>query len=37
MVRPGTSIEPRLAETERYEALYQRYRALYPALKGALS
>jgi sugar (pentulose or hexulose) kinase len=37
MVRPGTSIEPRPREVALYEDIYQRYRALYPALKGALA
>lgn len=32
MVRPGTRIEPRQRESAMYEAIYQRYRALYPAL-----
>ena len=33
MVRPGRTIEPRPAEMARYEEIYQRYKALYPALK----
>jgi ribulose kinase len=37
MVRPGTSVEPRPRETALYQEIYQRYRALYPALKGALA
>lgn len=37
MVRPGTCIEPRPREAALYEEIYQRYLALYPALKGALA
>jgi ribulose kinase len=37
MVRPGTCIEPRPREATLYEEIYQRYLALYPALKGALA
>ncbi len=37
MVRPGRRIEPRPAEARRYEEIYQRYRALYPALGKVLS
>lgn len=37
MVRPGTRIDPRPRETAMYQDIYQRYRALYPALKGALA
>ncbi|GHG31798.1 FGGY-family carbohydrate kinase [Paracoccus aerius] len=37
MVRPGTSIDPRPRETAMYQDIYQRYLALYPALKGALA
>ena len=37
MVRPGTSIDPRPREVALYDEIYQRYRALYPALKGALA
>ena len=37
MVRPGASVEPRPREAALYEEIYQRYRALYPALKGALA
>lgn len=37
MVRPGTSIEPRVREMALYEDIYQHYKALYPALKGALT
>lgn len=37
MVRPGTSIEPRPREMALYDEIYQRYLALYPALKGVLS
>ncbi|WP_297974101.1 FGGY-family carbohydrate kinase, partial [uncultured Amaricoccus sp.] len=36
MVRPGRSIEPRPREMARYAEIYQRYLALYPALKRAL-
>lgn len=36
MVRPGRSIEPRPREAAQYAEIYQRYLALYPALKGAL-
>ena len=34
---PGTSIDPRPREVALYDEIYQRYRALYPALKGALA
>jgi ribulose kinase len=34
MVRPGRTVEPRAAMRPRYEELYQRYQALYPALKS---
>jgi ribulose kinase len=37
MVRPGRAIEPRPREAALYEEIYQRYLALYPALKGALA
>lgn len=37
MVRPGTTIEPRPREMALYDEIYGRYRALYPALKEALS
>lgn len=37
MVRPGRSIEPRAAEMAKYDEIYRRYRALYPALKVVLS
>jgi ribulose kinase len=37
MVRPGTCIDPRPREVVMYEEIYQRHRALYPALKGALA
>lgn len=37
MVRPGTSIDPRPREVALYDDIYQRYKALYPALKGALA
>ncbi len=33
MVRPGRRIEPIAANVARYEAIYRRYVALYPALK----
>ena len=33
MVRPGRRIEPDPARVARYEAIYQRYGGLYPALK----
>ena len=33
MVRPGRRIEPIAANVERYDAIYRRYSALYPALK----
>ncbi len=33
MVRPGRRIEPIAANVERYETIYRRYAALYPALK----
>ncbi len=36
MVHPGRTIEPRAGETEKYQAIYQRYKALYPALKAVL-
>ena len=36
MVHPGRTIEPRAAEVEKYHAIYQRYRALYPALNQVL-
>lgn len=34
MVRPGRRILPRQDQADEYDALYRRYRALYPALKG---
>ncbi|PZQ95938.1 MAG: carbohydrate kinase [Cereibacter sphaeroides] len=37
MVRPGTSVDPRPREVAQYEEIYQKYNALYPALKGALA
>ena len=37
MVRPGIYIEPRSRETAQYNEIYQKYRALYPALKSALA
>ena len=36
MVRPGRSIDPRPREMAIYDEIYQKYRALYPALKGVL-
>ena len=33
MVRPGRRIEPIAGNVERYQAIYRRYAALYPALK----
>lgn len=36
MVHPGTVIEPDPAAVAAYEEIYARYKALYPALKGAL-
>ena len=36
MVHPGRSVEPILANVERYEEIYQRYLKLYPAAKGVL-
>jgi ribulose kinase len=37
MVRPGRVIEPNPEAMAAYAEIYPRYRALYPALKGALS
>ncbi len=37
MVHPGTTIDPDAANVERYDEIYDRYRALYPALKTALA
>ena len=37
MVRPGTTIEPNPKAMAQYEEIYQRYLALYPALKDALA
>lgn len=37
MVRPGRRIEPDPTNTARYAEIYQRYLALYPALKGAFA
>lgn len=37
MVRPGISIEPRVREAALYNEIYDRYRALYPALKAVLN
>ncbi|OLP61959.1 carbohydrate kinase [Xaviernesmea oryzae] len=34
MVKPGRRIEPRQRETAIYDEIYQRYLALYPALKA---
>ncbi|QIG51721.1 carbohydrate kinase [Nordella sp. HKS 07] len=36
MVRPGTTVEPRAREAKLYDEIYQRYKALYPALKSVL-
>lgn len=36
MVRPGTMVEPRAREAKLYDEIYQRYKALYPALKSVL-
>ena len=36
MVRPGREIEPIQANVTAYEAIYERYLKLYPALKNAL-
>jgi len=36
MVKPGRVIEPNPDAVEAYDGIYQRYLALYPALKGAL-
>ena len=36
MVHPGRTIEPNAQNVARYEEIYQRYLALYPALKGVL-
>ncbi|WMS43962.1 FGGY-family carbohydrate kinase [Acuticoccus sp. MNP-M23] len=36
MVHPGRTIEPNAANVAAYEDIYQRYLALYPALKGVL-
>jgi sugar (pentulose or hexulose) kinase len=37
MVRPGRLIEPIPANVTRYEEIYQRYLALYPASKQVLN
>lgn len=37
MVRPGRTVEPRQREMALYDGIYERYRALYPALKTVLS
>ena len=37
MVRPGRTIEPIAENVDRYEAIYRRYLALYPAMKGVLN
>lgn len=34
MVRPGKIVEPIAANVERYQEIYERYLALYPALKS---
>lgn len=36
MVHPGRMIEPRASETAKYEDIYRRYQALYPALTDIL-
>lgn len=36
MVKPGRMVEPRAREAKLYEDIYQRYKALYPALKSVL-
>lgn len=36
MVHPGRTIEPKAENVAQYEEIYQRYLALYPALKGVL-
>ena len=36
MVHPGRMIEPNTANVAKYEEIYQRYLALYPAMKGVL-
>ncbi|WP_424993461.1 FGGY-family carbohydrate kinase [Oceaniradius stylonematis] len=37
MVRPGRTIEPIAANVEKYRPIYERYLALYPAMKGVLN
>lgn len=37
MVKPGVMIEPDASATARYDEIYEKYLALYPALKGALN
>ena len=37
MVRPGRTIEPIVENVDRYEAIYRRYLALYPAMKDVLN
>jgi ribulose kinase len=37
MVHPGRLVEPIAANVARYDAIYQRYAALYPALKTVLA
>ncbi len=37
MVKSGHIIEPNQTSSKQYEEIYQKYLALYPALKGALS
>jgi sugar (pentulose or hexulose) kinase len=36
MVKPGREIEPIMANVTAYEAIYERYLKLYPALKDVL-
>lgn len=36
MVKPGSMVEPRPREARLYDEIYQRYKALYPALKTVL-
>lgn len=37
MVKPGELVEPVPARCEKYEQIYQRYKALYPAIRTALA
>ena len=37
MVKPGRVIEPNAANEAQYQEIYQKYLALYPALKNVLS